>query len=284
MPGTWFLPPDFTFTPDGPLRLGMVLPHWSRPTTVLADIASSTGTPSAIKLPTTKTIIEPNHAHNRSKSRNDSLGLWFKFEGVASTSASTDVGKNRSVDYSKTDHEIRLFQDPLLPDTVGEIANLPAVRAQIDSGMFGKRAVYIVSGLRIATESFTVTKETGSNFAIETEASGPPAGTVPGEIGGKVRHEGQKTVTDSYDTAPGIVFAYRLNVIRTRRPGVETELFSHKSAFLTGSGGREEEPLVLVDATKEEIDEDLEEEVEYESAEVGEDEVCVYVPAKKSHD
>jgi hypothetical protein len=39
--------------------------------------------------------------------------------------------------------------------------------------------------------------------------------------------------------------------------------------------------LILVEATKDEIDEDLEEEVEYESAEIGEDELCVYLPLKK---
>ncbi|KIW24022.1 uncharacterized protein PV07_09761 [Cladophialophora immunda] len=279
MPGTWFLPPDFTFTTDGPLRLGMVIPHWFKPTTVLAAVGS--GTASDIKLPTTKTIVEPNHIHSRSESRSTSQSLWFKFEGTASASASADIGKSNSIDYSETDHEIQSFSDPLMPETVTAIANLPAVRAQIDSGMFGKRAVYIVSGLRIATSSFTVAKGNSSNFTVTAEGSGPPTATVPIEIGGEVKHDGQKKVTDSYDTAPGIVFAYRLNVIRTRRAGVETELFSHKSAFLTGAGDKREEPLVLVEATKDEIDEDLEEEVEYESVEIGEDELCIYLPSKK---
>lgn len=279
MPRTWFLLPDFTFTADGPLRLGMVIPHWSQPTTILAAVGS--GTASEIKLPSPKTIVEPNHTHNHSKSRSDSLSMWFKFGGITSTSASTDFGKSNSIDYGKTDHEIRFFSDPLMPETVTAIANLPAVRAQMDSGMFGKRAVYIVSGLRIATSSFTVTKENSSNFTVEAEGSGPPTGTVPAEVGVKVKHDGQKNVTDSYDTAPWIVFAYRLNVIRTRRAGLETELFSHKSAFLTGVGGRKEDPLIVVEATKSEIDEDLEEEVEYESAEIGEDEVCIYLPLKK---
>jgi hypothetical protein len=277
MPGTWFLPVDFTFTADGPLRLGMVMPHWSKPTTVLAEVGS--GTASAIALPATKTIVEPNRAFNRSKWRSDSVGLWAKFEGLASASASADVGKSRSMDYSKTDHEIRFFADPLMPETVSAIANLPAVRAQIDSGMFGKRAVYIVTGLRIATSSFTVAKEDLSNFTVEAEGSGPPSGTVPVDVGARVKHEGGKTATDSYDTAPGIVFAYRLNVIRPRRAGVETALFTHQSAFLSGDGGKKEEPLVLVDATKDEIDEDLEE-VDYESAHIGQDETCIYLPPK----
>ncbi|KAH8812804.1 hypothetical protein F5884DRAFT_786442 [Xylogone sp. PMI_703] len=279
MPATWFLPPDFTFTTDGPLRLGMVISHWSKPTSVLAVVGS--GTASEIKLPAPTTLVEPNHVHSRSKSRSDSLSIWFKFESIASTSASNEIGQSSTIDYSKTDHEIRRFSEPILPDTVTAIANLPAVRAQIDSGMFGKRPVYMVSGLRIATSSFTVTQENSSNVTVEVEGSGPPTGTVPAEVGGTAKHKGEKKVTDSYDTAPGIVFAYQLNVIRTRRAGVETELFSHKSAFLTGAGGTKEEPLIVVEATKDEIDEDLEEEVEYESTEIGEDELCVYIPLKE---
>ncbi|KAI3335877.1 hypothetical protein F4824DRAFT_462800 [Ustulina deusta] len=279
MAGTWFLPPDFTFTTDGPLRLGMVIPHWSKPTTVLATVGR--GTAGEIELPPQATIVEPNHAHSRSQSRSSGLSMWLTFEGLASAVAGGDFGKNNNISYSETDHEIRFFQDPLTPEMVTAIANLPAVRAQINSGMFGKRPVYIVSGLRIATSSLTVTKERSSNFTVSTETSGPPTGTLPIEVGGKVRYDGQNTVADSYETAPGIVFAYRLHVIRTRRAGVETGLFSHKSAFLTGAAGEAEEPLVVVEATEDEIEGDLEEEVEYESAAIGENEMCIYLPLKK---
>jgi hypothetical protein len=278
MPGTWFLPADFTFTTEGPLRLGMVISHWSRPTTVLAEMGS--GNSSAVALPAVRTILERNRAFNRSKSRSNGVGLWAKFEGLGSASASTEAGKNRTTDYSKSDHELRSFVDPLMPNTVSAIANLPAVQKQINSGMFGKRAVYVVTGLRIATSSFTVTEEVSSNFSVEAEGSGPPSGTIPAEVSGRIRHESRKTAMDSYNTAPGIVFAYQLNVIRIRRAGVETELFSHASSFLTGERGKKEDPLVVVDATKEEIDEDLEEEVEYDSAEIGEDETCIYLLPK----
>jgi hypothetical protein len=278
MPGTWFLPADFTFTSEGPLRLGMVISHWSRPTTVLAEMGS--GNSNTVALPAIKTIVEPNRAFNRSKSRSESVGLWAKLEGLASVSVSTEAGKSLTTDYSKTDHEIQSFVDPLMPDTVSAIANLPAVQNYIKAGVFGKRAVYVVIGLRIATSSFTVTKEDSSNFSVETEGSGPTPGTIPAEVGFIIKHESGKTATDSYDTAPGIVFAYRLNVIRTRRAGVETELFSHASGFLTGEGGKIEDPLVVVDATKEEIDEDLEEEVEYDSAEIGESETYIYILPK----
>lgn len=148
--------------------------------------------------------------------------------------------------------------------------------------MFGKRPVYVVSGLRIATSSFNVTKKESSNFTIGAEGSGPPSGTTPGQVGGKAKHDNRERVTDSYDTAPGIVFAYQMYVIRTPRAGSETtELFTHESGFLTGDGGEKEEPLLLVDATKEEIDEDLDEEVEYESVQIGDDELCIYLSPKK---
>ena len=279
MPGTWFLPQDFTFTAEGPLRLGQVLPHWTKPNTVLAAIGSDAA--KDIALPATRTLVEPNHAHHHSKSRSDSLSLWAKFEGIASASTNTDISKKHSIDYSKTDHEIRSFADPLLPDKVTAIANIPTVRKHVDSSMFGKRPVYVVSGLRIATSSFTVTRKQSSSFTIEAEASGPPSGTVPGELGERAKHDHRERVTDSYDTAPGIVFAYQMSVIRTRRSGPETQLFTHGSGFLTGEDGGQEEPLVLVDATKEEIDDDLDEEVDYESVQIGDGELCIYLPPKK---
>jgi hypothetical protein len=278
MPATWFLAPDFTFTADGPLRLGMVLPHWSQPTTVLADLCSNTI--SEVSLPNVTKIIEKNHAYDRNQSRSNGFDVWSKFEGFASASVSTDLGRDTSVNYSQADHEIRSFSDPLMPDTVAAIANIPAVRSQIDSGIFGKRAVYVVTGLRIATTSFKVMKSTGSNSAIEVGGSGPLATMVPAEIGGRVRHDSQAAVTDSYDTAPGIVFAYRLNIIRPRRSSLETGLFSHKSAFLASPQDRKEEPLVVVEATANEIEQDLEEEVYYDILSFGENELCLKQPKK----
>lgn len=272
---TWFLLPDFTFSMDGPLRMGMVIPHWSRSTTVLADV----GAEGEIKLPAIKTITERNHVHNHSTSQSDSLSLWSTFESLASASASVNTGESKGIDYSKTDHEVRFFADPLMPDTAAAVAKLPVVRAHIDSGIFGKRPVYIVSGLRIATSSFTATKESRYHFSATAEGSANPVGGyTPMDAGGNVKHDSRDNIADSYDTAPGIIFAYRLNVIRTRRAGVETELFQHKGAFLTGSAGESDAPLIVVEATKDEIDEDLEEEVEYETMAVGEDGMCIYLP------
>jgi hypothetical protein len=72
------------------------------------------------------------------------------------------------------------------------------------------------------------------------------------------------------------VFAYRVHVIRYKRAGVETELFESKGAFMTGSGrADDEEPPVVVECTKEELDEDLEEENDYTETSIGDDDVCI---------
>jgi hypothetical protein len=59
----------------------------------------------------------------------------------------------------------------------------------------------------------------------------------------------------SYQTAPGIVFAYRLHVIRPKGEGnAEGEVFSDRTAFLTGEAGEDDDDeveqmeLVAVDA------------------------------------
>ncbi|RAO64678.1 uncharacterized protein BHQ10_000690 [Talaromyces amestolkiae] len=269
---TWFLPPDFTFTSEGPIKLGTVLEHPSRPTLVLASLPSDTG----IVLPEESIIMESNHSHERSTSRSGSLNVWTKFLEMASASVSTTAGHSFVESYSAVDHEIHSFTGPLTVSTAAAITALHDVKKYIDSGLFGKKSVYIVTGLRIAKDSFKVMKEVASNFSGEVSGSAlPTGGTAPIEAGSDLSGSSERRVTDSYETAPGIVFAYRLSIIRTKRAGVEVELFSDKGAFLTGDGTHAELPLVVVEATKEELEEDLEEQISFEASIVGEYEYCI---------
>lgn len=117
-------------------------------------------------------------------------------------------------------------------------------------------------------------RHSGANYTFEL--------SVPLELGWSAacgaahpRHHQEKTVTDSHETAPGIVFAYRVHVIRYKRAGVETELFQSKGAFTTGSEKADEEPPVVVEGTKEELDEDLEEENDGTEIPVGDGDVYI---------
>jgi len=271
---TWFLPPDFTFAADGPLQLGTVIAHPKKPTLVLTTLSSPD---CGITLPKTSILTETNHVHDKSHAKSNGVSIWMQFLAIASASVKTDVGNSASLSYSAVDHEIRSFAEPLTAETALKIAALPVVQQQMASGVFGKRAVYVISGVRIAKTSFTVKKETGANYTVELSGSGPPTpGPVPLELGASVTHHQESTVTDSYETAQGIVFAYRVHVIRYKRAGVETELFQSRGAFMTGSERADDEGQpIVVEGTKEELDEDLEEESNYKKTSIGDDDVCI---------
>jgi hypothetical protein len=277
---TWFLPLDFSFGAEGPIKLGTIIPHPKRPTLVLASLGSES---PKIPLPDVQTLTESNHTHSNNSSSSTGLEILAKFVELASASGTVDTSGHRNLHYGNMDHEIRSFASPFSEESLAAIVKLPKVRKHIDSGLFGKRPVYIVSGLRIAKTSFTVTMETGSASHTKLSGSGPvPAGPAPAEIGGSVSRDVEKTKTDSYDTAAGIVFAYRLHVIRSKRDGdVESEIFSHKTAFLTGDGSSERQELMeITEVAGKEVDDDLEEEAEFTEYRIGEGDCCISFEAE----
>jgi hypothetical protein len=270
---TWFLPPDFTYAADGPLQLGTVIADPSKPTQVIATL-SSPGT--GVTLPETGVLVEPNHAHDRSGARSNAFRIFAQFFAVVSASLGIDVGSNTALSYSNVDHEIRSFKQPLTAETAMKIVSLPIIKEHMDSGRWSKRPVYVVSALRIAKTSFTVKSETGKNFGLELSGFGPPfAGPVPLELGGGVSHSREKRATDSYDTAPDIVFAYRVHVVRYKRAGIEAALFESNSAFMTESERADEEAPIVVEGTKQELDMDREEQREYTVAVIDKHDVCI---------
>jgi hypothetical protein len=279
MPQTWFLPPDFTSLPDGEFSLGTIIPHPSRPTLALASL-DPTSHPE-IALPSVAIVVEPNHTHSRGSSRSIGFELFAKFLDLASVSGATDISRYKSKSFGAADHEVRSFGRALSEDALQGILALPRVKKHINGGRFGRRPVYIISGLRVARDSFQVTNGVGSAVSMELAASGAvPAGPVPLEAGGAVSGSHERDATDGYETAPGIVFAYRLHVIREKRDGtVESELFSHRTAFFSGEGeDSDDENLEMecVDATAKVVNEDLEVDLEFDEYPIGVERYVVF--------
>lgn len=91
-------------------------------------------------------------------------------------------------------------------------------------------------------------------------AARDPTGTVPVTMGGEGGVSRSREEEDRYETAPGVVFAYRVHIIKVKGDGedVEEMMFSHKKAFMTpesGDGGLDWEcvevsPEVLGDGLK----------------------------------
>lgn len=238
---TWFFPPSFDFLPDGEVSLGAIIPHPRRPTLSLASLGSISH--PKIVLPKINTFTESDHNHSRSKSTSLAAQVFLKLVSLA-----LEIGNVNASRFSKTtcgnvDLETRVFGSGMSDDALKAIVGLGQVKKHIDGGMFGKRPIYIITGLRIAKDSFQVTSESKSTYSTSARVSTFMA-TEPLSVtgGSNVANTNEQSNKDSYKTAPGIVFAYRLHVIRTKRDGeVEAELFSHRTAFLTGEGEDEEE-------------------------------------------
>lgn len=252
---TWFLPPDFTFLPDGQIALGRVIPEPRRPTVSLASLVDH----PTITLPEIKSIIEKNRSFSTEKSRSFGLELFAKFLDLANANAKTDVSWYKSKSFSAVDHEVRMYNGAFTEETLSAILALGNVKRHVDSGRFGKRCVYIISGLRVAKQSFTVTDEKEKKTATSLGGSGPaPAGTVPFELGGNLTGSRDDMRKDGYETAPGIVFAYRLHVIRPKGTSEEGELFSDRTAFFSGEAEDEEvEEMEAVGVSEAVLQQDL---------------------------
>ena len=259
---TWFLTPDFTFFPDGEIQLGTILKYPDRPTLSLATLGSDE-TPKSIALPDITTITEPGHSHTAGSGRSASANAFAKFLDLGSASGSADVSRFKDRSFGTVDHEVRLFSRAPRPETLSAIVQLDAVKQFINGGPFGrfkKRPVYIISGLRVAKDSFSVTDTTGSSTSVagEVSASAEVVGApLPLETGVGGSTSGEQHESHSYNTAPGVIFAYRMHVIRAKSgTSPESELFSDTTAFLTGEGDDDdkgEQEMEFVSVTGEAI-------------------------------
>lgn len=241
---TWFLPADFTFLPDGQLALGSVIPHPQRPTVTLASLADHPD----IVLPPVTSLVETKRDFLDKKSPSFGFKLFGKVAAIAGFSAHTDVSSTTIKAYSEGDHEVRAYNGAFSPAALKAIMTIDGVKEHIDSGRFGKRCTYVISGLRVAHKSFTVTDETTRTMAVSfggsasVTAGGVP---IPVEAGADISKSNDRQKTASYETAPGIVFAYRLHVIRPKGAGLgaggEAELFSDRTAFFSGEAVDDED-------------------------------------------
>ncbi|KAK0755884.1 hypothetical protein N5P37_011560 [Trichoderma harzianum] len=172
------------------------------------------------------------------------------------------------------------FQRSLTPEALEAIVNQPAVRQHMDTGLYGKRPVYIVSGLRVTKTGMAVTMEKGYTRAGGISAG--VSGIAPAEIGVDIHRGRKKDNVDSWETAPGIIFAYILHVIREKGAGnVETEIFPHRTAFMTGIG-EEHVEMELAKVLLEDLLEDPEDNSDLVKHNIGQDTCISFAPSMEA--
>lgn len=233
---TWFLPPDFTFLENGLLRLGTVIPSPRNPSLILLDPDTYATTTPPIDLPTIQTSVQKSQSHSNDKSRSFGGELWSNFLALASASVNADFERINGVEYGTVDHEVVSFSRPITNEALATIIAQPSVQDHMTSGLFGRsQPVYIISGLRITMAPMSVSTSKGSTRSAGISGSAPIPSGVPVELGAGIHGGLEEDQKHSYETAARIIFAYRVNVIREKRQaGPESQIFSHRTAFMTG--------------------------------------------------
>lgn len=182
---TWFFPPDFTFRPTGEFALGTVIKYPRHPTLALTSLRSSEQ--PKIDLPEIDILQKRSHIYFQSFNRFANISIFAKFVDLVSATTSAGLLCNKEWLFGSVDLEIQTFGKAISRDVLKAITRLEPVKKHINSGIFGKKPVYIITGLRVAKSSFQITDQTKSSATISLGASGPaPAWVLPLEIGGGI--------------------------------------------------------------------------------------------------
>lgn len=225
---------------------------------------------------------ESNHTHSDGKRRTFDFNLFANAANIASGHTDVNVSRLKTRSVRPVDLEVRSFNGPLLPDTMKEILKAPRVKEHVRRSKWSiKRPVYLITGLRVAKDSFQVAEEFGTveSSSILVGVSG----TVPAavEAGGAIGGGRENARTHEYDTAPGVVFSFRCHVIRQKR---QSELFVSRENFYTGSDDEEEdeeEELEMQSVTGGIMKMHLDEEVNFMEVEADGDAWAVFTGGKE---
>ncbi|KAL4947035.1 hypothetical protein BDW69DRAFT_179162 [Aspergillus filifer] len=220
---TYVLSPNFTYHPNTSICMGDIVLDPTDPTKPLS---------SATNLPPTESHIDYDVRLNKQTSRSFEGTIWAKFLQVADAKLSGGISSNVLAKYTIDRLETVYFRKQPTDEEAAERASEPRVRAAMNSGLFGKRPVYMISGLKIA-RGFRLSSSDGHVKHAEVRGEGQVL--ADGSIGGGLGYTGSDDVRQSYRAGSDIVFAYQLHVIGYkgwRQKTVNVLVHKPKAAFL----------------------------------------------------
>ncbi|KAF2227151.1 hypothetical protein BDZ85DRAFT_257345 [Elsinoe ampelina] len=243
---TYLLAPNFTLHPGGSLALGSIIEDPFRPTQVRSKLTSQ---------PKIVTHTETETSSSRSGGKSFHSSIFAQFLATATANLSGDVSKTTSDKYEMESLETSYFDPEITNEEATALVRDDAkVRASINGGRFGRRPVYVVSGLKVA-------KAFRYNIEVSTSKGGAVGGSVPivegVGMGAEVGGSRDKVSSRAGATAQDIIFAYQLHKIeekgfRERGRRAESAVFVHKAAFL---GKDDEEQEDAFEASLPEVEE-----------------------------
>ncbi|CAH0023171.1 unnamed protein product [Clonostachys rhizophaga] len=249
--GIWFLPrvpgcaPDFTYTEDGPLRLGTILSSFDDPTSVLFSPATDEPEPVIDWLPKDDVGTEKNHEHiipNTSLSAGASV--LTRFFGFGSASSEFEMKREYSLKLGKVDHRLVRFKHHLSQPIIQSILAQDSIKTYSNPNVFRQilpKPIYVVCGLRLAKGSFPV---------VEVKASKSHASGSTNVLKATDGNEAPTALANATSLIPtGGTISGHLDSSNSIKHSRRARMFADSSAFMNDSSDGSE--IECVDVTEE---------------------------------
>lgn len=243
---TYLLAPNFTFEPDGPIRIGRIIANPFHPTKPI-HIPS--------EKPLTATHTDFDNSFSREKNSSTHASIWAQFLQTTSLNVGAGVSADALTQYTMDSMEtIRLKEDPTDKEA-SELVKDPAIQAAINAGITGTAPVFMITGIKVA-KGFRlhaqIAKTRNANVDVST--------VITEEIGVGTRLGTSRVTSTEESSRSGsdIIFAYQLHIITRKgwwsRKKVSADIYAPSAAFLNkDSDGVKEEEVEVGGVTQEEL-------------------------------
>lgn len=236
---TYILAPNFTFHPNTSICMGDIIQDPSNPTKPLSSLPESS-------LPPTESHLDYEATIDKTRSQSLQGSVWAKFLSTASAKlggeASSDVLDKYAIDRLETIYFRKQPTDEEAEDRVKD----SKVRAAVNSGIFGKRLLYMITGLKVA-RGFRLESGAASQKTAEGSVEVPVSSKAG--FGSSVSSRQKDDLQVSYRSGQDIIFAYQLHVITYqgwRAKRVDIDVYKSKAAFLSETDGGEEQDTATI--------------------------------------
>ncbi|USP78639.1 hypothetical protein yc1106_05913 [Curvularia clavata] len=223
---TYFLTPPRPSPPDGPIRLGAIIPSPAQPDEPLY-------LPSLPESTDTSTFTEYNWTGSYVKASSSHFGIWTSFlEVVLGVGADVGVELDKSLE-RKWDVE-RMTTQTFLPSRsfLEQVVQHEDVKRYIIENRFREK-VYMITGVMIASSS-TVSSEKLQECGVYVHAGVDATAWagVPISVGPEGKWKQKKETRESSRRPDEFVFAYRIRQIKIGRKGeIKSEKVYDKGAL-----------------------------------------------------
>jgi len=200
---TYILAPNFTYHPNTSICMGDIIEDPSDPTKPLSSLRDSS-------FPSMVTHFDYDVKLSKEKSHSLQGSVWAKFLEIAKEKIGGEVGGGALDKYVIDRLETIYFEKQPTDEEAAERIKNEKVQVAMNSCIFGKKPVYMITGLKVArgfrVESGNIS-ESSKNMSLELPASWALS------FGSGLSAGSTSNTRQSYRSDQDIVFAYQLHVI-----------------------------------------------------------------------